>query len=613
MKLRKMLGAICALAVTASAFAGFGVTADAAAGDVTVNAEADFTSDMGDFTVVSSDSASPLELSSGYDGWLAVGKGSGTVTIPDEELAGATDKVTVEFKVAYGKLINRSLYYTISDSNGTVIVDWDFNAYSGEINTNVLGSGSDLPASSEFYYAYNTPITARAASYKFEFDFAARTVKQTTVNMQNNATTTHTNNLPDGVNNVKTLTIGSNYENAGRRCVVDDIKISTTEGENVEMHKVTVNYLVGGEAIPAEDLPQGAMTSITVADGTEYTPSYADEFFTDTELYTFASSDISFPVTINSDTTINLTYTKRALETYDVTVNSVINDVKEPIVETTLTEKHSTEYAVPKYIVKDGIAYVTAAQLGNGEDAPYYKATISDITEDFVKDLTYTKAFENVVAFAEGSGHSGDNADIRCSGGSGTRGTIEVGNVEPSIYAIEANSYQRGNDTWIYLDGEAVKQLTVHDDSFAVETTVFEITKPGKLTVGPGTNSSDIVDYILLYEPYIELMSTEAQAQTLTNQQITPADGGDAITVSGTAYTIWYKLTGFDEGTQPTITLKGGTGAVNETATITRAEVGTDGYYCVQILDDENLEAGSYKVTLTAGDATSEAVTFTAE
>ena len=167
MKMKKLVSALSALAMTVTAMAGLAVTANAAAGDVTTNASADFSQAIvdnktGDFVISSSNSGSPLDISE--DGWLQVGKGSGYVEVPDDQLAGSMDKVTVSFKVAYGKLVNRSFYYEIADNNGTKIVEWEYITYSDAIERNVLGAGNDLPSSDEFYHDYNTPIKDRAAS-----------------------------------------------------------------------------------------------------------------------------------------------------------------------------------------------------------------------------------------------------------------------------------------------------------------------------------------------------------------------------------------------------------------------------------------------------------------
>lgn len=109
--------------------------------------------------------------------------------------------------------------------------------------------------------------------------------------------------------------------------------------------------------------------------------------------------------------------------------------------------------------------------------------------------------------------------------------------------------------------------------------------------------------------PSIEVLDDAVKEATLTDQEVTPADGGTPITVNGTAYTVWYKLNNFAEGTQPTITLRNGDSTFNETATITQAEAGDNGYYCVQILG-EGLDPSNYIITLTA-DGVSKDVAFT--
>lgn len=143
-----------------------------------------------------------------------------------------------------------------------------------------------------------------------------------------------------------------------------------------------------------------------------------------------------------------------------------------------------------------------------------------------------------------------------------------------------------------------------------VEAVKEGCTLPTEINLNLSRNHRALFDNIKITgEPSIEVMDNRVSEATLINQEVTPAGGGAPITVNGTAYTVWYKLNNFAEGTQPTITLKNSESTFNETATITQAEVGNNGYYCVQILG-EGLAVGSYTITLTA-DGVSKEVTFT--
>lgn len=494
MNIKKIVSVASALTIAASAFAGLAVTASAAVGDVTTNASADFTSDLGDFTVVSNNDTTPVELS---NGWLAVGKGYGTVSIADEELAGANDVVTVSFKVAYGKLSNRAFYYTIADSNGTEIVNWNFTAYSGAINTNVLGNGTDLPAASEFYYAYNTPITGRAASYVFTFDFANNTVTQATTNMYTGAKTTHTNPLPDGVENVKTLTIGSAYDsNSDRRCVVDDILIQTTEGDS-SLPSYTISYKVDGEdeavytvsgATAAGDAVT-AVSSFVTSDGTKY-------IVDDPQTFTVAESGNDFVQSC------------RVANNYTVTVKAT-GDIDETVNEYPVVEGESVSYVFPQYIVKGGTAYEATVF-----SSTYYGGTESSVTENKAVEVTYTKKYENVVLYDELDGSNDKNAGVRASNcGSYNNSAYTSAVLEPGSYVavVRWAPVGRGSTLTIgdttLIDGTYLYDEETNPDGFrsgnwyTTTTAEFTIDEAASLVWNAGSaNTYDPIDTVLVYK-----------------------------------------------------------------------------------------------------------------
>ncbi|MGN0164505.1 MAG: hypothetical protein ACI4EA_13160 [Candidatus Ornithomonoglobus sp.] len=485
MNIKKLVSAVSALTIAASAFAGLAVTASAAAGDVTTNASADFTDSLGDFTIVSSNETYPIELSTSYAGWLAVGNGSGTVTIADDKLAGANDVVTVSFKVAYGKLSGRSFYYKISDSEGTDIVSWDFNAYSGAINTNVLGEGSDLPTTSEFYYGYTTPITNRAASYVFTFDFAKNTVTQQTTNMYNSAVTTHSNPLPEGVDNVKTLTIGSNYSNNERRCVVDDILIQTTEGDS-SLVGYTLSYKVNGEGDAVYSTTGSAAVGETVTAVASFKNTSGDKYYVDEpQTFTIAESGNDFVQSC------------RAANVYAVNVNAT-GDISQSIIADTVVEGESYSYGVPQYIVKDGTAY-EATPLGS----TYYAGSVANANADTIVDVTYTQKYTDVVAYDELDGSTDKNADVRASNGSAynnaayTSAELPAGTYKAVVGFSNigrGSTLTVGDTTLITSETDCTKNAWT---TFA--TAEFTITEPTALVWNAGSSGTyDPIDTVLI-------------------------------------------------------------------------------------------------------------------
>lgn len=144
-----------------------------------------------------------------------------------------------------------------------------------------------------------------------------------------------------------------------------------------------------------------------------------------------------------------------------------------------------------------------------------------------------------------------------------------------------------------------------------VDTIVDGCTLPTEINLSLGRNHRALFDNIKITGvPSITTMGATAQETKIPDgTTATAADGSGTLDISGkTAYTIWYKLNNITE-TQPTLTLKNGTETIDQPVTITQAEVGTDGYYCVQILSD-GLASGDYTATLAAEGVTAD-VTFT--
>lgn len=499
MKMKKMLSALCALAMSVSAFAG--LTVSAAEGDVTVNADisfptvttnTDYTANttisgtVGNFIIDASNASCPLSSTTGYNGWLSVGKGSGTVTIPDNQLAGNTDKVTVSFKVAYGKLNNRYFTYNIADSNGVKIVDFGFNAYDSTLNPLTIGNSTDLPNSNEWYFAFNTPITARAAHYTYEFDFAKRTVTLTTVNMHTNAKTTHTNAIPNGVNNVKTLTIGSGYDNTDRRCVINDIKITTTEGPSAKFASYTVNYKCGDTIVKTEEPSAMVGDSVTISKAS---------FFENNIKYNYVS-DNSANVTVAEDGSTVVTVIIEEAVKYDIVVKAV-GDVSKEFISENVYEGENYSYTFPRYIFENGSVYETSHKSDT-----YYGATTTNMSEDVVDELTYTKLSDNVVYFVDLDGDTSDSANVRASNGSayGNRSfTSDI--IEPGVYTIIVGYMNKGRGSTLTIGDSTIMNYADYANNNWSTATLNNITitnaAPIVLNAG-GQRTRDYLDTIVV-------------------------------------------------------------------------------------------------------------------
>ena len=234
-----------------------GVNGYAAVGDVTTNVDIDFTNPIAEDKVVGTkgemaiqpNGSCPTEVNA--DGRLVVGKGDHTVTISESEYAGTKDKVTVSFDLGFGKLVNRHISFSLKDASGENIASFDFVPYSSELTTDLGVETGDM------YYDFNTVLWERKTAFTIELDYANKVITTTTscAFRGDGNMTTNTHEVPmQNTNPLATFTIGSTYDNTGRRCEFDNLLIQTTEGnyssllENVNIdfsNPITDDKVVG--------------------------------------------------------------------------------------------------------------------------------------------------------------------------------------------------------------------------------------------------------------------------------------------------------------------------------------------------------------------------------
>ena len=275
-----------------------GVNGYAAVGDVTTNVDIDFTNSISGDKVLGENGEMaiqpnvdcPTEINA--DGRLVLGKGDHTVTIPESEYAGTKDKVTVSFDLGFGKLLRRHVYFSLKDENGEDIASFDFVPYSSELTTDLGVETGDM------YYGFNTVLWERMTTFTIELDYAKKVITTTTscAFRGDGNMTTNTHEVPmQNTNPLATFTIGSAYDNMGRRCQFDNLLIITTK---------------------AEEVPAFQTVSITGAKGlATFTPSVALDF-------TDAQDIAAYTATV-SGTTVNLTRTNTVAAGEGVLIRSL--------------------------------------------------------------------------------------------------------------------------------------------------------------------------------------------------------------------------------------------------------------------------------------------------
>lgn len=220
----------------------------AAEGDVTTNADIDFSNPITDNVVkgsfgemaIGQDGTTPTEIND--QGRLVLGKGTHTVTIQD--LAGEKDKVTISFDLAFGQLSKRNVAFSIQDTDGATVASFSYYGIDPDI-TSTLGIEKD-----DLAWAKGSGADwDKKVSFTIVFDYFAKKITTTTVcEKADNPTATHTVWLTTD-KPISTFKLSSDYTNKGRRCEFDNLKITTTEGNyNATTYPYTINA-VSGETV----------------------------------------------------------------------------------------------------------------------------------------------------------------------------------------------------------------------------------------------------------------------------------------------------------------------------------------------------------------------------
>lgn len=218
----------------------------AAEGDVTTNADIDFSNaieknvvkgSVGEMTI-GQNSKNPTVITNGI---LVLGNGTHTVVISP---ARSKDKVTVSFQLAFGKLNKKNVAFSLDDADGNSVASFDFSPYSSTLTTNLGVETNDM------YYANNSVIWERNVQFTIVFDYFTKQITTTTSCYKSGiakpaTTSTHTVSMTNE-NPITTFKVSSNYNSDERRCQFDNLKITTTEGDySTETSAYTINAVAG--------------------------------------------------------------------------------------------------------------------------------------------------------------------------------------------------------------------------------------------------------------------------------------------------------------------------------------------------------------------------------
>lgn len=480
------------------------------AGDVTTNIDIDFSNAIENETVVGEvgsmsigqNSANPTEIANGI---LVLGNGTHSVSIPKANYAGTKDIVTVSFDLAFGKLTKKNVGFYFEDEKGSKIGEFSFCPYTGNLSVNDFGIET-----SDFYYGYNTVMWERRATFTIVYNYATKTITTSVLNHYGNKTTTH-DVVMQNTNPIAKFCVTSNYNNQGRRCQFDNLKITTTEGDYSSATKtVTVKFVTEDNTeIPNAEIPENTTFNYIVDTNYEFVPTYPTTFMTDDYVYTYVSGGDK--ITVTDDVTMTLVYKKENREKVDVVLNCM--DAEGNLLETRSVATDypigkDIVYGINKYIIKDGDLY--EAEILDTKSA-YYAATTQASSTPI--EVSYKK--RNVegtpIFFADfGDTPSTDATSteyLRASGGQTESSNKEIvlvpaNTLSAGIYTFEVRHYKNRAPKFNVGETEFGVCSTGKNAGVMV-TSIFEnvlVAKGEKISVTPGGSSSwtDNMDYVLV-------------------------------------------------------------------------------------------------------------------
>ena len=335
-----------------------------AEGDVTTNADIDFSGSItgtSPYTIAGTVGSMTWTQQWTYapaivDGILRFGNFAGGVVALQGNAVGERDVVTIKFDLAFGKCTRKHVGFKFVDKDGNTILEQLFDAYNGDFDeANPLGL--------DWAYMYrgsNTVLQERCVNFTITLDYAAQKITTNTTCLLSGASKPATNgefevSMPSNVGTIAQFVLEGNINNTGRYATLDNLKITTTEGNyDVELPAYAINYIYGNNTIKTTkgNLAAGTMVEAEnpiVIDNVKY----------------FAADGATTSLTLSDDADKNvLNVNLREAENYTYNVYAVnSSDVKlleAPIATATNIEGEVSTLTWSKYIQVDDQWYVTS-------------------------------------------------------------------------------------------------------------------------------------------------------------------------------------------------------------------------------------------------------------
>ena len=403
---------------------------------------------------------------------LRVGNGSGTVTIPDAELAGDRDEVIISFDYWFGSLSGKNAGFTLYDGAETpvTIASYYDNFYGGEAAENTFGLVESNITSLGSSKVGDAGICVDANKTRLELHLNYATGTMWAVQYTNGVwkQTTTPVAIPTTAGKLKSFAVRSNYnsQNNARRCWFDNLLIQTKRGDySAADVSYTVKFVDGnGTAVKADDTSREALAGTAVSDlasPADMTTFYNDgdiannnteEFAGATNKYVYKSvsavNSSSEAITeLEAGAVVTIVYDKYVK--YNYAVKQKLGDAAATDVATgSLWDNETYTYYFPKGVKSGDDYYFTEA---NGS-SPYFGGTL---TKDATTVTINYTLDPSVVFYSEGedldskTGTYGYDAINCASGSSGVLNNADgnlITSLSAGIYTITARTIGRGDD-----------------------------------------------------------------------------------------------------------------------------------------------------------------------
>jgi hypothetical protein len=448
---------------------------------------------------------------------IRIGSVDGTITIPDEQLAGSKDEVVISFDIWFGALSGKNAGFYLWDNSATPIKIGGFSSCFFNTTTateDAFGLDCSKITRIGSSSAQDDAICVNSNKTTFNIHLNYLTGKMYIVQYTNGEWQQTTTPVDMGSTNpLKKFVLTSNYTTDSRKCWLDNVFIYTKKGDYNTTANITLTFK-DNEENDISALYTGT-TAFTPEKGSTFTPSdyYPTVMYDDDYKYTYTSGGDPFEV--SGDAVVTLVYTKSTRPTYTYNVTANYGSNNKTIVDEVVKEASDYTYYYPRYILDGTTLYEYASSTDANASASYWTSTHTNVAAAANYTLTYNAIEGECVYFSEGEAVTGAveyTAFKRyMSGGSSAvfASATKLTTLGAGIYKATMRSLGRTSGdrhTYLYKNSDEEENLIIHkvvssnsgtDDSalFSLDASTDILAKGGYST---SSENGAGIDYVYI-------------------------------------------------------------------------------------------------------------------